>query len=88
MQIALNIGQFKEFYSDQHFKKEVIELINKYQLFDINTYMSSDNYNKFIFTDADLLKLEKILKKLNKNPPLLQTGGNINKYSRKYRIIY
>jgi len=82
MQIALNIGQFHVFNNTSNFSSEIIELIKKNNLSDINTYMTPNNYNKFIFNDADLLKLKNILTKLNKNPPIKQLGG------RKYPIHY
>ena len=82
MQIALNIGQFQPFNNTNHFSPEIIELIHKNKLFDINTYMTPDNYNKFIFEDADLLKLSNMLKNLNKNPPIIQKGGS------RYKIEY
>ncbi|VVU95227.1 hypothetical protein CPAV1605_952 [seawater metagenome] len=85
MQIALNIGQFEDFNNTEYFSPEIIELIKKTQLSDINTYMTPDNYNKFIFDNTDLLKLQQILNKLNKNPPLKQEGGGI---IRRYKIDY
>jgi hypothetical protein len=85
MQIALNIGQFEYFNNTDHFSPEIIELIKENKLSDINSYMTPENYNKFIFEDADLIKLEDIINKLNKNPPLEQVGGN--KY-RSYKITY
>ena len=87
MQIALNIGQFEDFNNTDHFSPEIIELIKETKLSDINTYMTPENYNKFIFEDADLIKLEGILNKLNTNPPLKlkQVGGN---KSRSYKITY
>lgn len=87
MQIALNIGQFEDFNNTDHFSPEIIELIKENKLSDINTYMTPENYNKFIFEDADLIKLEGILNKLNINPPLKleQVGGN---KSRSYKIRY
>ena len=85
MQIALNIGQFESFNNTEHFSPEIIELIKQNKLSDINTYMTTDNYNKFIFEDADLFKLKNILYNLNKNPPLKQVGGN---KIRRYQINY
>ena len=85
MQIALNIGQFESFNNTEHFSPEIIELIKQTKLSDINTYMTTDNYNKFIFEDADLFKLKHILDNLNKNPPLKQVGGN---KIRRYQINY
>ena len=87
MQIALNIGQFEDFNNTDHFSPEIIELIKDNKLSDINTYMTPENYNKFIFEDADLIKLEGILNKLSINPPLKleQVGGN---KSTLYKITY
>ena len=70
MQIALNIGQFKDFNNTEHFYLEIIELIKDNKLSDIDIYMTPKNYNKFIFEDADLIKLEGILNKLNINSPM------------------
>ena len=82
MQIALNIGQFEQFNNTDNFSPEIIDLIKTSKLSDIDTYMTPENYNKFPFTDVDLLNLKSILTELNKNPPIKQLGG------RKYIIFY
>ena len=46
------------------------QLINQNNLSNINTYMTNDNYNKYLFNPADLIKLINILQKLRKNPTL------------------
>ena len=62
MQIALNIGQLKSYQNP--FDSNILKLINDNNLSNIKTYMTSDNYNKYIFDKADLLKLISILKKI------------------------
>jgi len=62
MQIALNIGQLKPYINE--FNDEIKGLINDNNLSDIDTYMLPEEYNKYIFEDADLNKLESILKEI------------------------
>jgi hypothetical protein len=78
MQIALNIGQLKSYQNP--FTSDILKVINDNNLSNINTYMTSDNYNKYIFDKSDLLKLITILKKLEKTPPLIKhiESSNIN----------
>ena len=69
MQIALNIGQLKSF--KEPFDDTILKMIVENKLSNIETYMTSDNYNKYIFNNSDLLKLIEIVNKLNSKPPLL-----------------
>ena len=85
MQIALNIGQYNEFNNIKYFPQDILNFVKVNQLYDINTYMTPNNYNKFVFTDADLTKLKNILNKLRKNPPLIQKGGG---FIKRYLIVY
>lgn len=67
MQLALNIGQLQSF--TKPFSDDIQKLIIDNNLSDINTYMTSDNYNKYIFNNSDLIKLIGILDVLRRNPP-------------------
>ena len=42
------------------------QLIDQNNLSNINTYMTNDNYNKYLFNHADLIKLINILQKQEK----------------------
>ena len=68
MQIALNIGQLKSY--EKPFDDNILKMIKENNLSNINTYMTSENYNKYIFNEDDLTKLKNILDDLNNNPPL------------------
>ena len=68
MQIALNIGQLKSY--EKPFDDNILKMIKENNLSNINTYMTSENYNKYIFNKDDLTKLKNILNNLNDNPPL------------------
>jgi hypothetical protein len=68
MQIALNIGQLKSY--EKPFDDNILKMITENNLSSINTYMTSENYNKYIFNKDDLTKLKNILDDLNDNPPL------------------
>lgn len=68
MQIALNIGQLKSY--EKPFDDNILKMIRENNLSNINTYMTSENYNKYIFNKNDLTKLKNILDDLNDNPPL------------------
>ncbi len=68
MQIALNIGQLKSY--EKPFDDNILKMIRENNLSNINTYMTSENYNKYIFNKDDLTKLKNILDDLNDNPPL------------------
>jgi hypothetical protein len=68
MQIALNIGQLKSY--EKPFDDNILKMIKENNLSNINTYMTSENYNKYIFNEDDLTKLKNILDDLNNNPTL------------------
>ena len=68
MQIALNIGQMQKYINE--YPDNIKQLIDQNNLSNINTYMTNDNYNKYLFNHADLIKLINILQKLRKNPTL------------------
>lgn len=68
MQIALNIGQMQKYINE--YPDNIKQLIDQNNLSNINTYMTNDNYNKYLFNHADLIKLINILQKLRKNPIL------------------
>lgn len=87
MQIALNIGQLKSYQNP--FDINILKLINDNNLSNINTYMTSDNYNKYIFDKGDLIKLISILKRLEKNPTLIpQIGSSYINISGPVSITY
>ncbi len=69
MQIALNIGQMQKYINE--YPDNIKQLIDQNNLSNINTYMTNDNYNKYLFNNADLIKLINILEKLKKYPILL-----------------
>ena len=71
MQIALNIGQFISAV-DEDVPKEVQGALLKYNMVDINTYMTEENYSKYDFQKEDLVELKKILEELQQNPPLIK----------------
>lgn len=68
IQIALNIGQLNVYLNS--FSNDIIDLINKNKLDNIKTYMTPDNYNKFLFDRADFNKLKDILNKQIQIPSL------------------
>jgi hypothetical protein len=72
MQIALNIGQF--IAHKEEFDKDILEMIRKFDMTEISTYMTEDDYTKYHFEDKEFLKLEKILEELVKNPPTLKNA--------------
>lgn len=68
MQIALNIGQLKSY--ENPFNNTISNLMNDNNLSKIITHMTSDNYNKYIFNNSDLLKLTSLLNHMKENPTL------------------
>ena len=80
MQIALNIGQLKPYINS--FPDNIKKLINDNNLEDIKTYMTPDNYNKFLFDRADYNKLKDILNKQVQFPSLKPS------IKKKYHILY
>ena len=68
LQIALNIGQLKPYIDS--FPNNIKKLIGNNNLDDIKTYMTPNNYNKFLFDRADYNKLKIILDKQIQFPSL------------------
>ena len=68
IQIALNIGQLKPYINS--FSNNIKKLIDNNDLDNIKTYMTPDNYNKFLFDRADYNKLKIVLDKQIQFPSL------------------
>ena len=67
MQIALNIGQ--GLTSPIPLSDSNNDIINKLNMYDIDTYMTQQNYMKFKFSVKDFIKLSEMLSELSKHPP-------------------
>ena len=68
IQIGLNIGFFMR--HQIKFDEDILKMREDFNMNNIETYMTRENYNKFKFEIDDLKEFKKMLKELVANPPL------------------